>query len=152
MINKPTAPRAQEPASRNIVTDLRSRDQYMIAFNEAASCIEGANLFTVALGNRVALHFNCKTGRCDPGYDTLAKEMGKSERTVERHVTLLVDTGWLQRKRGGRDVKVSFTLCIPKVETAKKTDLIPDNTLSGMDARNYAPAALSIPDKNAFHT
>jgi Helix-turn-helix domain len=152
--NNPAAPRAQEPSSRNIVTDLRSRDRYMIAFNEAASNIDGANAFTVALGNRIALHFNCKTGRCDPGYDTLAKEMGTSERTVERHVKLLVDAGWFRRKRGGRDDKVSFTLCIPDAADhapmhdlePKNGDLIGDNILSPMDASSYLTKTPSIPD------
>ena len=113
MSNNPAAPRAQEPSSRNIVTDLRSRDRYMIAFNEAASSIDGMTVFIATLCNRIALHHNCKTGRCDPGYDTLAKEMGTTPRNVMRGIKLLEDAGWLQRKRGGRDDKVSFTLCIP---------------------------------------
>lgn len=131
----------------------------MIAFNEAASGIDGANLLTIAIGNRAALHHNCTTHRCDPGYGTLAAEMGTSRRTVLRHLTLLEDTGWLQRKRGGRDDKVSIILCIPDAANRSPApDLAPENhdrigdtILSPMDARNFVPSSASIGDKNGFH-
>jgi len=40
--DSPAARRAQEPSPQNIVTDLRSRDRYMIAFNNAASGLDDA--------------------------------------------------------------------------------------------------------------
>ena len=138
----------------------------MIAFNEAASSIDGMTVFIATLCNRIALHHNCKTGRCDPGYDTLAKEMGTTPRNVMRGIKLLEDAGWLQRKRGGRDDKVSFTLCIPDAAHSsggdttdppddhalmrdlepKNGDLIGDNTLSPMDATPYVTKTASIGD------
>jgi hypothetical protein len=40
MLSKAGAPQAQEPSLQNIVTDLRTRDRWMIAFNEAAGAFD----------------------------------------------------------------------------------------------------------------
>jgi hypothetical protein len=57
------------------------------------------------------LHFNRKTGQCDPGYPLLAKELGVSISTIERGIRALKNDGWLQVQRTGPDkVKITFTI------------------------------------------
>jgi hypothetical protein len=159
--NNPGERRAQEPSSRNIVTDLRSRDRYMIAFNEAAggfdvSAFNVSLEFVVRLGNRIALHHRCKPPhRCDPGNDELASELHVSERKVERGIAALKALGWIAGKRGGRDENFNFTLCIPDAADhappvhglkPKNDDLIPDSMLSPMKQTPYPTEIASIPD------
>ena len=150
MFDKPTAPRAQA-TPQNIVTDLRSRERWMIAFNEAAggfdvSAFDVSLALVVRLGNRIALHHRCKPPhRCDPGEDVLANEMQVSERTVLRGIAALKALGWIAGKRGGRDDKVSFTLPMPQEEP----NLIPDSMVSPMGARPYLTDSASIPDTQA---
>jgi hypothetical protein len=124
--------------SQNIVTDLRSRDQWMIAFNEVSggfdvSAFNVALEFVIRLGNRIALHHRCKPPhRCDPGYDTLAREMKVSRSTLMRGIAALEAIGWIARKRGGRDDNVSFTLRIGV------------NMLAPMEAGSYVSKNASI--------
>jgi hypothetical protein len=168
-MSKPAAHEAQAapPAScGNIVTDLRSRDQWMIAFNEAAggfdvSAFKVSLEFVVRLGNRIALHHRCKPPhRCDPGEDVLANEMQVSERKVLRGIAALKALGWIAGKRGGRDDNVNFTLCIPYAANGtpashlepENDDLIPDNKLSPMDAGPYLTKTASIPDTQCVTT
>ncbi|SHN87168.1 hypothetical protein [Bradyrhizobium erythrophlei] len=160
MIHKPGAQKAQQTSSRNIVTDLRSRDRYMIAFNEAAGAFDLTAFdvsleFVVRLGNRIALHHRCKPPhRCDPGEDLLAKEMHVSERKVQRGIAALKALGWIAGKRGGSTDKVNITLCIPQAAepdveehpVAENDDLIPAKILSPMDAAPYPTKTPSIPD------
>jgi DNA-binding transcriptional MocR family regulator len=46
-------------------------------------------------------HFNRKTGRCDPGLDSIADLIGVSRRTVIRAVNALVAKGYLRKIRHG---------------------------------------------------
>jgi hypothetical protein len=138
-----------------VVTDLRSRDRWMIAFNEVMPQIGGVTVLVLAIGNRIALHHNVKHRRCDPGYDTLAAEMKVSERTVMRAIKLIEDNGWLRRKRGGRDENVSFTLCFPNVTGVtepEKSGPIPDNMLSPMERSSYLTKPASIGDTQGGST
>ena len=151
--------RQAQDTSPNIVTNLASRDRWMIAFNEAAGSLD-INAVTVALANRVALHFNCKSHRCDPGYDTLAREMGTSRRTVMRAISAIEAAGYMERRRGGRDDKVSFTLSIPNAanhvpahdQETKNDDRIGDTMLSPMEATPYVTNSVSIGDTQAVTT
>jgi hypothetical protein len=79
------------------------------------------------------------TGQCNPRRDTMALELGKSERQVDRGYQFLESHGWIRRKRGGRDDAVTITLLIPSDDAdihhfgAKKIDVIRDNKLSHMN-------------------
>jgi hypothetical protein len=46
-------------------------------------------------------HFNRKTGRCDPSYETLAKLLRVHPRTIGRGVTKVVKVGFLKKVRHG---------------------------------------------------
>jgi hypothetical protein len=125
------------------VVDFRSREQWKRAFDAVAIPREYLPRACVLM-SRLTDHFNCKTGQCNPGFDTLAEAMGTSDRTVERAVKELKQDGWIQTKRGGRDDKVSFTLCFPDGALAQSApesgafcrtadDLIPDTMVAAMD-------------------
>jgi hypothetical protein len=117
---------AQEPQPYNIVVDFKSREQWKRAF-DAVALQRKYRPRACVLMSRLADHFNCKTGQCNPGFDVLAEEMGASDRTVRRAVDDIEPDGWFLTKLGGRN-KVSFTLCIP--------DLIPDTIVSAIDDGN----------------
>jgi DNA-binding transcriptional MocR family regulator len=106
------------------VVDFKSREQWKRAF-DAVALQQKYKPRACVLMSRLADHFNCKTGQCNPGFDTLAREMGVTERTVRRAIKELEPDGWIKSKRGGRDDKVSFKLCFP--------DLIPDTMMSTID-------------------
>jgi hypothetical protein len=140
--DNPSAQRAQE-LSQQIVTDLRSRDRWMKAFNEAMPHVDDVTALTVAIGNRIALHHNVRDRRCDPGYPVLAKEMHCSPRTVMRAIKLIEDHGWLRRKRGGSEANVNFTLLFPcdltRGTKPAKPDPMGDNKLSPMEETVTCP-------------
>jgi hypothetical protein len=57
---------------------------------------------TARVALAIAMHLHVESGRCDPRYKTVSKASGVSERSVFRHVELLVRAGWiaLDRKTG----------------------------------------------------
>ncbi|MBR0975788.1 helix-turn-helix domain-containing protein [Bradyrhizobium japonicum] len=59
------------------------------------------------------LHFNRRTGKCNPGYETLMEELGCSERTVIRAANDLATGGWIARRAPEQHDYVDFTLTIP---------------------------------------
>jgi len=72
---------------------------------------------TIALAMAlIELHYNRSTGQLDPGYPTLAAELGVSERTVMRAVAELKAGGWVLVHRLGRKDHAGFTLTIPNHE------------------------------------
>jgi hypothetical protein len=143
--DSPGAPRAQASSPQTIVTDLRSRDRWSIAFNEAAPANK-LTKFDVALGNRLVLHHCCKPPhRCDPGYDTLMQEMRVSRSTLMRGIAAIEATGWIARKRGGRDDNVSFTFTIPpRVTELANPGRIGVNMLTPMEVGPYVSKTASI--------
>jgi hypothetical protein len=74
----------------------------------------GARRLAVA----IALHLNIKTGQCNPGHETLAKESRLSLRSVERYVVRLERGGWLGVKRGGWGRTNSYVLRRPATTVA----------------------------------
>ena len=62
---------------------------------------------------RLSNHLNLKTGRCDPGHDTLANECGVDERTSKRAVKALLEVGLIERKRR-RSTSNSYVLVLPE--------------------------------------
>jgi hypothetical protein len=46
-------------------------------------------------------HYNTKTGRCDPSYQTIATGIGYSRRHVMRAVACLTSAGWIETKKRG---------------------------------------------------
>jgi hypothetical protein len=129
------------------VVDLRTRDRFMIAASDARM---PDKIYKTAI--RLALHFNCKTGRLDPGYQTVADEIGVSLRTLMRCIKALKEGGWLLPKRGGTHDVVSFTLCIPAARATTEDTSIDDIAVSPMNGDPYVTKTASIGDKNGIHT
>jgi hypothetical protein len=64
----------------------------------------------ICVGMRIGLHLRVKTGRCDPGYDKLAGELGMSKRSIYRMVAMLEHTKWLSVIRSGHHRENQFVL------------------------------------------
>ncbi|WP_197033552.1 helix-turn-helix domain-containing protein [Bradyrhizobium sp. URHD0069] len=143
---EPQAPSAS-PIAHVTVVDLRTRDRFMIAASEAGM---PDNVYRTA--TRLALHFNCKTRQCNPGYAMLADKLGVSLRTIMRCIAALEDEGWLRRKRGGTYDAVSFTLSIPAAPATTEDTSIDDITVSPMNGDPYVTKTASIGDKNGIRT
>src|SRR5262245_32032229 len=82
------------------VASFKERDAWMRSL--AAS--DGLSVFSKLVGIRLSLHLNCETGRCNPAYGTLARELGlRQKRSVIAAVAALEQGGWLlvKRSRGG---------------------------------------------------
>jgi hypothetical protein len=131
----------------NVITDLRSRDNWMKIFNAVAVHDRSINKSAFALGNRLALYHNVKGGRCDPGIPELAAEFGVSERTIDRGIKALTSTGWISRKRGGRYDTAGVVFHMPDASA------ITDNMVSSMEDvpgamadSPYPTDSASIPD------
>ena len=57
----------------------------------------------IAVASHLIESFNLKTGRCDPGVGSMARELGLSRRTIYRAICDLVSAGLFGRRRhGGR--------------------------------------------------
>jgi hypothetical protein len=91
--------------TQQAIKTFKDRDDWMRAIN-ASSLPHTARC--LAFG--IALHLNIKTGRCDPSYDLLVKEVGISKRSIVRLVALLKRVGWLGVKRGGDGHTNSYVL------------------------------------------
>jgi hypothetical protein len=138
---RPRQAQAPQPTSSEnfVVTDFKSREQWKRAFDVVALQRKYLPRACVLI-SRLADHFNTKTRQCNPRYDTLAVEMGCSEKTVERAIDDVEPDGWIITKRGGRHDPVNFTLCIPQEER----DLIPDTKLSTMGSSKDASVTSDI--------
>ncbi|MDX0849374.1 hypothetical protein GOD74_13250 [Sinorhizobium medicae] len=64
---------------------------------------------------------NFETGRCDPGHQFIADELGLSVRTVERTIPRIVASGWLSITRRGRTTTNFYRL---RVSTSKVAELL----------------------------
>jgi hypothetical protein len=99
--------------TQQAIKTFKDRDDWMRAIN-ASSLPHTARC--LAFG--IALHLNIKTGRCDPGYDLLVKEVGISRRSIGRLVALLKRSGWLGVKRGGAGQTNSYLLLVQKCHSS----------------------------------
>jgi hypothetical protein len=92
------------------LSTFKRRDAYIRAIMAQASLSPIARLLLVTL----AMHRNCKTGQCNPSYETLGLEIGVSERTAMRLVAKLEACGALAvERRSGRHHTNGFILMAP---------------------------------------
>jgi hypothetical protein len=96
------------PASQPI-SGHKGRDRFICAILTR----DVLPLLEVRVAVRLGIFFNCKTGQCDPGYDTLANELGIARRTLFRAIARLKTDGWIEVHRVGRDGNVQFSLFVP---------------------------------------
>lgn len=105
---KASSPHQRAPRLATVVTNISTREQFRIAALRAK--MPNA-MFRTAMA--LSWHFNCKTAQCNPRRDTLAEEIGLSERQIGRAVAALKAEGWLDTKHGGSKDAVNYTLYIP---------------------------------------
>ena len=76
-----------------------------------------------------------KDGRCDPGYDPVAKELGVDRTTVMRAVDVGVRFGWLAPPVRGRRANANFVFTFADQEVASGSDFKEDDqeVASGSD-------------------
>ncbi|WP_439373163.1 helix-turn-helix transcriptional regulator [Bradyrhizobium sp. DASA03120] len=81
--------------------------------------------------------FNCTSGRCDPGYDLLLRELGVSRRTLYRTIAALKDGRWIKVHRIGRK-HVRFDLLIPSPQATSQDEAqSPAATAEVPETRNF---------------
>jgi hypothetical protein len=81
---------------------------------------------------RICLHRYNDSGKCDPGYDAVAAEVGVHRTTVIRAVEIGVRCGWLAPPIQGRRENASFVFTFPiaKEEVAAESDFKTTNKKS----------------------
>jgi hypothetical protein len=110
------------------ISGHKGRDRWMCALAAASDL----STMAIRLTLRLCVSFNCKTGRCDPGYRTLAKDMAVSERSVFRAIAELEAGGWIAVDRTGGDNTRNnqFTLLIPSAQVTAVVTRSGDNMVS----------------------
>lgn len=97
-----------------VIEGARGQRHWVRAFLRAAVAAEyPATIIAVAMA-LIELHFNRKTGQCNPGYPVLAAELSCSKKTIQRAATRLEHDGWIKRYKPGRHDHVEFTFAIPR--------------------------------------
>lgn len=61
---------------------------------------------------------NFDTGRCDPGHQFIADELGISVRTVERTIPRIASAGWISITRRGRTTTNFYRFRVPTAKVA----------------------------------
>lgn len=99
---------SDERISAPDATTFKHREDWMKAI---LASTEHHTVQRVAL--RLALYLNIKTGRCDPSYPTLVRDLGGriSERTVIRVIATLEAHSWIERDR--RSGKTNQFMLLP---------------------------------------
>jgi hypothetical protein len=105
---------------------------------------------TARIAVAIAMHLNVDSGRCIPGYPTLAHASSVPERSVYRHVELLERAGWIEIERATGCVS-QFYLRTPANSMAVVPEPTPANSMAGVPLPNRAdtPAKSST---NPCHT
>jgi hypothetical protein len=98
----------------------------------ALAAASDLSTMAIRLALRLCVSFNCKTGQCDPGYRTLAKDMAVSDRSVFRAIAELEAGGWIAVDRTGGDNTRNnqFNLIIPGAQVTTDVIRSDDNMLS----------------------
>jgi hypothetical protein len=93
---------------------------------EKALLASSESLAVKVVAWRIAKFFNVASGRCDPSYEGIVRDLGgtMSKRTVMRSVARLEETGWVgvQRSMNGRGRTNRLTLLLPKNPAANNED------------------------------
>src|SRR5262245_11045940 len=106
------------------MTTLKQRDDWLKAL-----LASGEHETTKLIGVRLALYLNIASGRCDPSYGGIARDLGGhskhrrrrgiSKDTATRQIQLLEAHGWISIARVvGRSRTNSFTLLLPPEKAA----------------------------------
>ena len=90
---------------------------------------------------RPALHHNVKSGRCDPGVETVAKGAGVSTCAAQKALAAGEALGLIRRRLGGgRSITTSYELRLPSAETlnggAPFSETANGETLFGIETLN----------------
>ncbi|MGM4870678.1 helix-turn-helix domain-containing protein [Bradyrhizobium sp. 956_D2_N1_5] len=124
-----------------IVVGTKARHQWMKAFTAVARR-DRRTPSAKNLAVMLMLHFNGKTGQCNPGYELLAEEIGVSERQLMRAIKELEGAGWISRRHPGGHDYVEFDLLIPNSEVTRDVtpERLPEVT------RNVTPRSSPVTD------
>ena len=107
-LHKPAEWQAQESNSPRAISGHKGRDQWMCAILTR----DVLPLLEVRIAMRLGIFFNCRTGKCDPGYKKLMSELRISRRTLFRGIARLKADGWIEVRRLGEE-NAQFSLFIP---------------------------------------
>src|ERR1035438_8766600 len=104
----------------NQVRGLKARDEFVCAI----LVYEGLTPLELKIAVRLAMFLNCTTGRCDPGYTTLARSVDAEPDSVKKVCRKLEAVGLIHRKRSAGGVhsdKTGFVLLMPRRVSAPDT-------------------------------
>lgn len=108
---------------------------------------------TIAVGSHLVERFNLATGRCDPGYGSIAADLGISVRTARRAVASLVGAGLFGRVRhGGLGHRNAYQPNWPVIiERAGEGDIAATGTTVSIKGANSVPQNhLRKPDSDSM--
>jgi hypothetical protein len=77
-----------------------------------------------------------KDGRCDPGYDAVAKELGVDRKTVMRAVDVGVRFGWLSPPIRGRRANANFIFIFANQEVPPEKDFLSNQEVPFSELRS----------------
>ncbi len=108
---------------------------------------------TIAVGSHLVERFNLASGRCDPGYGSIAADLGISVRTARRAVASLVGAGLFGRVRhGGLGHRNAYQPNWPVIiERAGEGDIAATGTTLTIKGANSVPQNhLRKPDSDSM--
>jgi hypothetical protein len=113
----------------------------------ALACFRGLTPAALRVGIRLLHHYNCGTGRCDPGIKTLASSTGMSERSAQRAVGELeaLNLFHVNHRRGRRNTN-SYRPDFKRIKAHNTTHATGLADVSLEDSRNLT-AGTHKPDK-----
>ncbi|NEI66845.1 helix-turn-helix domain-containing protein [Rhizobium leguminosarum] len=98
---------------------------------------------------------NFDTGRCDPGHQFIADELGVSVRTVERTIPRIAASGWLSITRRGKTTTNYYRLMVSRekiIALLNFTDGLREQRAEERERRRYFRPEDSDPTEMADHS
>lgn len=113
----------------------------------ALACVRGLSPAALKVGIRLLHHYNCGTGRCDPGIKTLAKATGMSERSALRAIGELevLHLFHINHRRGRKNTN-SYLPEFKRIKVQNATHATGFADASSEDSKNLT-AVTHKPDK-----
>lgn len=93
---------------------------------------------------------NFDTGRCDPGHEFIADELGISVRTVERTIPRIAASGWIAVIRRGKTTTNFYRLKVPKRKVSQILEYV-DGLRELRSEKRELRRLMSDPTKVADH-
>jgi hypothetical protein len=137
------APSASSPDDYGtMLPELQERPTLFLHREQWVLALLGSRetLMTRVIGIRFAYYLDVRSGRCDPAYGSVARELGVPRPSVMRAVSRLEDGGWLEVERhGGAGGRTNnFSLKMPVRCESQNYDTQTENKVERISVANSA--------------